>query len=58
MKVVKDNIAIYTNRAQTLILLGKYMEAINDCDWALRVLKTVQKIFKRISQLIFYFKAG
>lgn len=39
--MVKDNIAIYTNRAQTLIILGKYTEAIYDCDWALRVLKTV-----------------
>lgn len=37
MSLVKDNIAIYTNRAQAFILTGKYNEAINDCDWALRV---------------------
>ena len=34
---VKDNAMLYTNRAQTLIKLGKYEEALKDCDWALRV---------------------
>ena len=38
MSLVKDYTAIYTNRAQALILTGKYTEAINDCDWALRVI--------------------
>ena len=37
ISLVKDNTIIYTNRAQALILTGKYNEAITDCDWALRV---------------------
>ncbi len=48
MCLVKDNIAIYTNRAQALILTEKYTEAINDCDWALRV------IYFCLVQFIFY----
>ncbi|XP_067675024.1 tetratricopeptide repeat protein 12-like [Haliotis asinina] len=34
---VRDSTALYTNRAQTYIKLGRYKEAITDCDWALRV---------------------
>jgi hypothetical protein len=48
MSLVKDNTAIYTNRAQALILTGKYTEAINDCDWALRV------IYFCLALLIYY----
>ncbi|KAK7092856.1 tetratricopeptide repeat protein 12-like [Littorina saxatilis] len=33
---VRDNAMLYTNRAQTLIKLGKYEDALKDCDWALR----------------------
>jgi hypothetical protein len=29
--------ALYTNRAQAFIKIGKYAEALSDCDWALRV---------------------
>lgn len=28
---------LYTNRAQTHIKLGNFEDALNDCDWALRV---------------------
>ena len=34
---MKDDTKLYTNRAQTYIKLGKYAEALVDCDWALRV---------------------
>ncbi|KAK6173705.1 hypothetical protein SNE40_017111 [Patella caerulea] len=37
MEKIRDNQAIYTNRAQTKIKLGMYTEAITDCDWALRI---------------------
>ncbi|XP_076437324.1 tetratricopeptide repeat protein 12-like [Babylonia areolata] len=33
---IRDNPMLYTNRAQALIKLGKYEEALKDCDWALR----------------------
>jgi tetratricopeptide (TPR) repeat protein len=33
---VKDNSMLYTNRAQTLIKLGRPEEALKDCEWALR----------------------
>ncbi|XP_071094607.1 tetratricopeptide repeat protein 12-like [Haliotis cracherodii] len=34
---VRDSTALYTNRAQTYIKLGRFKEALTDCDWALRV---------------------
>lgn len=37
LQKIKDNTAIYTNRAQALIKLEKYDDAISDCNWALRV---------------------
>ncbi|XP_069115192.1 tetratricopeptide repeat protein 12-like [Argopecten irradians] len=37
LQKVKDNTVLYTNRAQTLIKLQRYEEALTDCDWALRV---------------------
>ena len=37
LEEVKDDTKLYTNRAQTYIKLGKYSEALEDCDWALRV---------------------
>lgn len=37
LREVKDNTVLYTNRAQTYIKLGKYPEAILDCEWAIRV---------------------
>ncbi len=37
MDRVKDMTALYTNRAQAYIKVDQYDEAINDCDWALRV---------------------
>jgi hypothetical protein len=43
---IKDNIALYTNRAQAFIKIGKYQEAISDCDWAFRVFfKNKHQIF-------------
>ncbi|XP_067827001.1 tetratricopeptide repeat protein 12 [Heptranchias perlo] len=33
---LRDFQALYTNRAQAYIKLGKYEEAITDCDWALK----------------------
>ena len=37
LKLVRDLTPIYTNRAQVYIKQGKYKEAIDDCNWALRV---------------------
>lgn len=34
---IKDITVLYTNRAQTLIKIEKYREALTDCDWALRL---------------------
>ena len=45
LAVVKDLQALWTNRAQAYIKLGRYEEALSDCDWALRV---------RISALILF----
>ncbi|XP_043114301.1 tetratricopeptide repeat protein 12 [Puntigrus tetrazona] len=33
---LRDMQALYTNRAQAFIKLGRYKEAISDCEWALR----------------------
>ncbi|XP_029302549.1 LOW QUALITY PROTEIN: tetratricopeptide repeat protein 12 [Cottoperca gobio] len=33
---LRDMQPLYTNRAQAYIKLGKYKEAISDCDWALK----------------------
>ncbi|KAM3615796.1 uncharacterized protein V6R79_008040 [Siganus canaliculatus] len=33
---LRDMQPLYTNRAQAFIKLGKYKEAINDCEWALK----------------------
>lgn len=40
--------AIYTNRAQAYIAVGKFEEAINDCDWALKVKIKVKSNFLNI----------
>jgi len=37
LREMKDNAALYTNRAQTYIKLGKFPEAFLDCEWALKV---------------------
>jgi hypothetical protein len=37
LEKLKDNLALYTNRAQAYIKLEKYTEAIDDCEWAFRV---------------------
>ena len=34
---LKDNLPLYTNRAQAYIKIEKYQEAISDCEWAFRV---------------------
>ncbi|XP_049789307.1 tetratricopeptide repeat protein 12-like [Schistocerca nitens] len=34
---VKDSGILYTNRATTLLKLGLYSRAVDDCEWALRV---------------------
>ncbi|RNA10791.1 tetratricopeptide repeat 12 [Brachionus plicatilis] len=37
LQKVRDIPVIYTNRAQAFNAIGKYEEAISDCDWALRI---------------------
>ncbi|CAH1796467.1 unnamed protein product, partial [Owenia fusiformis] len=37
LDVLKDTIALWTNRAQANIKLGRYKEALHDCEWALKV---------------------
>uniref|UniRef100_UPI00398E34B5 tetratricopeptide repeat protein 12 isoform X2 n=1 Tax=Pristiophorus japonicus TaxID=55135 RepID=UPI00398E34B5 len=36
LEKLRDFQALYTNRAQAYIKLGKYKEAITDCEWALK----------------------
>ncbi|XP_066541109.1 tetratricopeptide repeat protein 12 isoform X3 [Hoplias malabaricus] len=36
LEQLRDMQTLYTNRAQALIKLQKYKEAINDCEWALK----------------------
>ncbi|RUS70689.1 hypothetical protein EGW08_021547, partial [Elysia chlorotica] len=38
---VRDSSVLYTNRAQAKIKLGLLTEALSDCDWALRVNKSL-----------------
>ena len=37
INVLRDNTVIYTNRAQCYIMMKRYEEAIEDCNWAMRV---------------------
>ncbi|KAJ8316039.1 hypothetical protein KUTeg_006053 [Tegillarca granosa] len=41
----KDHTALWTNRAQANIKLGKYQDALSDCDWALRVCPNCLKAY-------------
>ncbi|CAM4885913.1 unnamed protein product [Rotaria socialis] len=41
----KDYDILYTNRAQVYVKQGRYEDAINDCDWALKVTPTYIKAF-------------
>ncbi|ELU07261.1 hypothetical protein CAPTEDRAFT_220389, partial [Capitella teleta] len=43
--VVRDMSVLYTNRAQTLIKLERYEEALTDCDWALRAFSNSIKAY-------------
>ncbi|XP_054457561.1 tetratricopeptide repeat protein 12 isoform X2 [Anoplopoma fimbria] len=42
---MKDMQPLYTNRAQAYIKLGKYKEAISDCEWALKCNERCVKAF-------------
>ncbi len=37
MKIKKDYDILYTNRAQVYVKQGQYQEAIDDCEWALKI---------------------
>ncbi|CAF1262047.1 unnamed protein product [Rotaria sordida] len=37
LKIKKDYDILYTNRAQVYVKQGRYEDAINDCDWALKI---------------------
>jgi len=37
LKIKKDYDILYTNRAQVYVKQGRYQEAIDDCEWALKV---------------------
>ncbi|KAI4815006.1 hypothetical protein KUCAC02_005173, partial [Chaenocephalus aceratus] len=41
---LRDIQPLYTNRAQAYIKLGKYKEAISDCEWALKSRKCFEKM--------------
>lgn len=45
MKIKKDYDILYTNRAQVYVKQGRYQEAIEDCEWALKVTPTFIKAF-------------
>ncbi|XP_062595259.1 tetratricopeptide repeat protein 12-like [Saccostrea cucullata] len=40
---IKDHLALWTNKAQTNIKLGRYEDALVDCDWAIRVFNNSMK---------------
>lgn len=42
---LKDHLALWTNKAQTNIKLGRFEEALVDCDWALRVFSNSMKAY-------------
>jgi tetratricopeptide (TPR) repeat protein len=44
LKIKKDYDILYTNRAQVYVKQGRYEDAINDCDWALKVKKVLHEI--------------
>uniref|UniRef100_H9GEA4 Uncharacterized protein n=1 Tax=Anolis carolinensis TaxID=28377 RepID=H9GEA4_ANOCA len=48
LKKQKDMPMLYTNRAQAYIKLQKYDQAIEDCDWALRVSSCDEKCIKAL----------
>jgi tetratricopeptide (TPR) repeat protein len=37
LKIKKDYDILYTNRAQVYVKQGRYQDAIDDCEWALKV---------------------
>ncbi|CAF0877328.1 unnamed protein product [Adineta ricciae] len=45
LKVKKDYDVLYTNRAQVYVKQGRYEDAINDCEWALKVTPTYIKAY-------------
>ncbi|XP_022329619.2 tetratricopeptide repeat protein 12-like [Crassostrea virginica] len=40
---LKDHLALWTNKAQTNIKLGRFEDALVDCDWAIRVFHNSMK---------------
>lgn len=42
---LKDHLALWTNKAQTNIKLGRFEEALVDCDWAIRVFSNSMKAY-------------
>ena len=49
---IKDHLALWTNRAQAHIKLEKYAEAIEDCEWALKVSKHTAIQKKLVPQMV------
>ncbi|XP_012940902.1 tetratricopeptide repeat protein 12 [Aplysia californica] len=45
MEQIRDNLAIYTNRAQARIKLEMFTEALTDCHWALRLTPGCMKAY-------------
>lgn len=56
INTLKDNTVIYTNRAQVYILLQRYQEAIEDCEWSLRVNEKFIKAYIHKGRALTYLK--
>lgn len=56
INTLKDNTVIYTNRAQVYIQLQRYQEAIEDCDWSLRVNEKFIKAYIHKGRALTYLK--
>ena len=54
LDIMKDNLPLWTNRAQVLIKLNRFPEAIEDCDFAFRIDETCMKAFVHKSKALAY----
>jgi tetratricopeptide (TPR) repeat protein len=56
INTLRDNTVIYTNRAQVYIQLQKYEEAIEDCEWSMRVDEKFIKAYIHKGRALTYLK--
>ncbi|XP_076002007.1 tetratricopeptide repeat protein 12 [Genypterus blacodes] len=56
LAALKDMQPLYTNRAQAYIKLGKYREAITDCEWALKCNEKCLKAYLHMGKALLALK--